>query len=349
MTLNGNISAQGNSANATYGGGSGGTLLVNALSLIGSGDMIANGGAGGGDLSTPGGGGGGGYILIFNELQDYTSYSFSGTITTTGGAAGVVYESAVQSFDVTLSNAAQPGQSGLISLPKCPPGYGNNLNQQNNDSVCAICPVGTYSYGTNEPSGCTQCTNAPQHSYYYLEGETSPDCNYDCDPGYSTSNCLTPFENIIFNVLGIGGVAGIMIAFICLIILPPLYLRLSKRYGWHKAEDNDGFGDLFFKPDLAVHEENLMHMKKQNRKEEVLNPLSVDTRKTERGEQTSSISSFNKSDLPINRSTPMFRNYREERKAFRLADADLPSHACRIYLLGANHPFERYGKSSLFP
>jgi hypothetical protein len=33
------------------------------------------------------------------------------------------------------------------------------------------------------------------------------------------------------------------------------------------------------------------------------------------------------------------------RKAFRMADNDLPYHACRINLLGSNSPWKSYGKS----
>ena len=93
MVHDGQITVNGKDAlvNSTYGGGSGGSVFIEAGSFDGSGVIQANGGAGGG---SDGGGGSGGRIALH-----YNSTFFSGIISAYGGssdveagAAGTIYK-----------------------------------------------------------------------------------------------------------------------------------------------------------------------------------------------------------------------------------------------------------------
>lgn len=93
MVHDGQITVNGKDAltNSDYGGGSGGSVFIEAGSFDGSGVIQANGGAGGGNA---GGGGSGGRIAIH-----YNSTFFSGIISAYGGAstietgaAGTIYK-----------------------------------------------------------------------------------------------------------------------------------------------------------------------------------------------------------------------------------------------------------------
>lgn len=83
MVHDGQITVNGKDAltNFDYGGGSGGSVFIEAGSFDGSGVIQANGGAGG---SSAGGGGSGGRIALH-----YNSTFFSGTISAYGGASAV--------------------------------------------------------------------------------------------------------------------------------------------------------------------------------------------------------------------------------------------------------------------
>jgi hypothetical protein len=90
LQLDGQISVNGRTAisNINSGGGSGGSLWVQALTISGAGSLSANGGA----ANNLGGGGGGGRIALWDNTNHFT-----GTITARGGAganaggAGTVY------------------------------------------------------------------------------------------------------------------------------------------------------------------------------------------------------------------------------------------------------------------
>ena len=79
LTVNGSISADGSDGIIDgSGGGSGGSIWINAKSIFGSGAVTANGGMG---ESMEGGGGGGGRIAIYIFTN-----SFAGTVIANGGA-----------------------------------------------------------------------------------------------------------------------------------------------------------------------------------------------------------------------------------------------------------------------
>jgi hypothetical protein len=84
VTLEGKLTANGNSGNATYGdgGGSGGGIYVTASRFEGTtGSLTADGGAGSTHATDPGGGGGGGRIAVWSQTR-----VFGGTASVTNGA-----------------------------------------------------------------------------------------------------------------------------------------------------------------------------------------------------------------------------------------------------------------------
>jgi hypothetical protein len=84
VSLEGKLTANGNSGNATYGdgGGSGGGIYVTAKRFAGtSGSLTADGGAGSTHATKPGGGGGGGRIAVWSQTR-----VFGGTASVTNGA-----------------------------------------------------------------------------------------------------------------------------------------------------------------------------------------------------------------------------------------------------------------------
>jgi len=98
LTVNGFISANGNTAFFDgAGGGAGGSIWITARQLDGTGRISANGGPG---EDSGGGGGGGGRIAVYSRTNQ-----FSGEIVAAGGAAG---------------NGAQPGENGTVLLTNIP-------------------------------------------------------------------------------------------------------------------------------------------------------------------------------------------------------------------------------------
>jgi hypothetical protein len=120
LTVNGRLSANGTDGQFSAGGGAGGSLIINAPKIIGSGIISANGGAG----SVGAGGGGGGRIAI-----NSVSNNFSGQLSATGGngsaaagGAGTIYFSATKQLLVDngyLSGTNTP-LSSAFNLPSTP-------------------------------------------------------------------------------------------------------------------------------------------------------------------------------------------------------------------------------------
>ncbi|HEX5218167.1 MAG TPA: carboxypeptidase-like regulatory domain-containing protein [Verrucomicrobiae bacterium] len=79
LTLNGEVSADGNDGDFNSGGGSGGSLWIQAAALAGNGLITAKGGNGNGTA----GGGGGGRIAVY-----FSTNNFTGGLSACGGAGG---------------------------------------------------------------------------------------------------------------------------------------------------------------------------------------------------------------------------------------------------------------------
>lgn len=91
IILDGSIEADGSSGKSSLGGGSGGSVLLEASVFGGTGIIQANGGDGG---STGGGGGSGGRIALYFKHSDYTGLinAFGGDSAVEAGAAGTIYQ-----------------------------------------------------------------------------------------------------------------------------------------------------------------------------------------------------------------------------------------------------------------
>lgn len=115
LKLDGSIKLEGKSGHlgSTYGGGSGGSLLIDTGSFSGSGLIQANGGAGG---SAGGGGGSGGRIAIHSESYFYTGSitAYGGTSPIEAGAAGTIYKNDKRT-GATILEVYNLGRTPLIS------------------------------------------------------------------------------------------------------------------------------------------------------------------------------------------------------------------------------------------
>ena len=93
MIHDGEVTVNGKDAvrNSVYGGGSGGSVLIETGSFDGSGVILANGGAGG---DNGGGGGSGGRIALHYNLSFFsgTIFSYGGFSNIEVGAAGTIYK-----------------------------------------------------------------------------------------------------------------------------------------------------------------------------------------------------------------------------------------------------------------
>lgn len=107
FSMEGLISVNGLAGSSAAGGGSGGSITVNAGSLVGSGTFTANGGAGSISGGLIGGGGAGGRIAIIvaDESFMFTGAvsSVGGVVTAAAGGPGTIYIQVFRSI-VAISN-----------------------------------------------------------------------------------------------------------------------------------------------------------------------------------------------------------------------------------------------------
>ena len=159
LSINGQLTASG--SNVTCGGaGAGGSLLVRAGMLTGSGTISANGGGSSSYYSIPaGGGGGGGRIALYYQTNNFTgSISASGGGGYRAGANGTVFMQQTSASNLTLTLAVSPkslggGQSSVGSI-----------------TLSGPAPAGGLSIALN--SGNTNAATVPS-SVSIAEGQTS--------------------------------------------------------------------------------------------------------------------------------------------------------------------------------
>lgn len=208
------ISADGTDAQPTAqgGGGSGGTIVLNALQVFGTGVMSATGGAGG-----SGGGGGAGGRMHFYAIQPLLEdagdplnphtllpmfANFNGSAYIWGGAG---------------SRGGKNGGDGTVQAPSCSLGQGGYF--------CRTCPLGTYK-DNGSHDNCTACGEKPEGSQWSETGVKTPECPYHCDRGRVGKQCLTPIQQLINNLGGIiwfsvlvGSVFLLLVGGLCTVIL----------------------------------------------------------------------------------------------------------------------------------
>jgi hypothetical protein len=366
VILNGNLSANGERGNYCGGGGSGGSIFLSTSSFKGNGFITAAGGVGG-SCPTPGGGGGGGTIKIQNIDNDYAEFTFSGPILSGGGAPGqsvvnmisyspdasgkmqqqqeeeeeeeeryesqsMVSTTGYSSIKLADVVQAQGGAPGVINMPVCPAGTGNNPSL---GQICVECEVGYYSVGTSSGS-CIRCNNAPTHSTYTDSGWKDSDCPFQCNSGYSTDKCLNQLQIFIYSTLTIPGLAGCLIGLFALILLPLLYYRNKKYSDWEKGRDTktDFFKKVMF---LDVGDEGNNKTTTNTDSFMVENPLNASRKKYLEDYLENGVKHMQIRKLAVKRG-------KELRREHRMVDQDMIFHACRINLLGQNHPSYTRGK-----
>lgn len=372
LMMNGNLSANGGIGLDGSGGGSGGTIAVDVVTMTGLGRISAFGGAGG-NGPYPGGGGGGGVVALFNTKNTLKDYNFKGYVDVNGGAAGVIPPTADPTFvpgadgtiQIATSSAlrssyqfdpwspyggpsqATAGQKGKTFLPTCEAGYGNDAVT---GAICEPCPVGTYSLGdTSDP--CTTCDNAPLHSHYIDNTWKTDQCPYACDSGYATEHCYNQIQNFVYNVMGVPAFAGMCVGIFLILILPLGYTRLKRRYGWFtyfdakKQKRRDMFGIDFFARNSD--DDDSIMMDTSGGKGEVAIKMQKFT--TENPVHRSASADTNQAirDSEISSSIRTLRNnlFAERRREHRMNDQDLVFHAYRVNLFGSNHPMRAKGNA----
>eukprot|EP01032_Pedospumella_encystans_P009033 gene9033-10667_t len=371
--LEGNLTAVGSDAVNGAGGGSGGSIAINALEMSGQGRITATGGSGGTGFF-PGGGGGGGVVSLFNAINSYQLYSFTGFVNVEGGIAGItpsssnVYETSVEvSYDNSIygyspatrnlrnvyanndPTPAQPGQPGQKYLPTCKAGTGNQVS----GAICETCPVGTYSTGLST-GPCQKCTNAPSHADYIGTGATTPDCDYECESSYVTEHCYNQVQNFIYNVVGVPAFACMCVGVFLLLMVPLGYTRLKRRYGYFTYLDKktqkrrDVFGFDFFNSDHD--DDNFMFESQHNKDRSTI--IKMETFTTNNPVLKASTDNRDSTDsAAASTRIRALRNkmFAERRREHRMTDQDLVFHAYRINLFGSNHPFQSRGGPWRFP
>lgn len=104
--------------------------------------------------------------------------------------------------------------------------------------ICPLCPTGTYSVGISS-GPCIQCVNAPVNSYYIDSGCTTPNCPYQCDPGFITFMCLDEFDYWFPYFGGLWNTVIVGILFVILSIVPRYVMKFCEKSGWwHKPSNN---------------------------------------------------------------------------------------------------------------
>jgi hypothetical protein len=359
LTMYGTVSTNGGTGfgrnSVACGGGSGGTIVLITPTVSGSGSFSTVGGGGGGANFTAGGGGGGGNTLFYqSRFLTAASYnSFGGFVYTSGGAAGT-------SLSTSLTPTATSGSHGL--LPSCPAGYGTN-NQSDGTSQGSICTecnptsnLGTYKVGISSGQ-CLPCGNKRGHSSYvacgYKDGgnfgdlnqcPTTSNCPYVCAAGEITAQCLNPFLSVIFalgswactatqakntDLVCIWG--GFSVDFVVTILG---ILMLLKMYRYR--ENQKYFLEMSKERKNALLGQHATDawLSSQLSTESLHSPLFLhDSRSS-----SSAAPSSNARRTMFHYMKASAKNPKELRLAMRMADADMPYHACRIYLQGSNHP-----------
>lgn len=198
LTLNGNISANGNNASkANAGGGSGGSIWLNAQSLAGSGSFTANGGSG---ASGRGGGGGGGRIAVYaNTNSFFGSAVSSGGTGAFAGQPGTVIIAARPLISGSVTDTNGIGISGITIQPTGLPAVTTDSN-------------GSYSFTTpafwsGNAAPCSTGLFVPILRNYFSVGGNFVNQNYLLTSPVGFNINLTSFDgtNLTFSWYGTNG------------------------------------------------------------------------------------------------------------------------------------------------
>ena len=355
LNITGQVSSNGKVTDKCGSGGAGGgSVIIYTNGLVGlNGKIIANGANGGisGNSTLPaaGGGGGGGIIVFMNTTHnDYQDYSFFGTIAANGGLAGYVK-------GISLKYPPTDGLTGYIYWPTCSPGYGNDFEGK----VCAACGQSLFSdqYSSGE---CKHCSNKPYHSTYRSlspGSATDSNCPYYCKHGYAHEGCISPLEYFVYLCGGPYALAFENLAIWLFLILPLIYFRLlGKRLWLQEKVKQIRFTKLFDTGRSASrYSTNYFSERDNSAYTDSLLPInSTASRLHSRVYSNYSSSTHVKHpqrsiSYVLNNDVGIMFTPKELRLGCRLQEVDMPLHACRVFFLGVNNPFECYGGSWVLP
>lgn len=368
--------------NKPSGGGAGGTVTILTSALEGDqGAILVNGGPGGieGGNGGGGGGGGGGQIIIYNATS-YSFFTFLGLVSASGGVGGGldVLSDYNKNLDTTITVPAMSGQQGYIYWPFCPKGYGNDYQ---NGAICAPCPTGFYQ-PTTSSLPCLACANKPANSEYLAQDDgdaSSSDCPYACLPGFAHTVCLSPFEWVVCQLGGNIAASFELIAVWLMLVLPLVYFRYKRKNNWlhfdnallkiDKSPRGEGKSDLYesllnqadedddsqdeldgirasaaFKSDAVWSNSKSKGKKRQSKhtpSSQQYPPQQWRTVDEKSDNGLCGTSLYER--IGLSSKTRHRPSLKEMRLGCRMQENDLPIHACRVYLLGTNNPFESRG------
>lgn len=338
MNLHGNLTANGNNGVSNAGGGAGGFISMQFKSINGDGFVFARGGDGGSGVF-PGGGGGGGFISLttYSAIKSTSTLTFEGSISANGGSPGQYQALGLQAGVLPAS----AGSAGPVMLPDCDPGFGNSATQ---GRICVACEVGLFSPGGSGP--CMPCTNKPPHAIYTQSAWYNGNCPYQCENGYTTDQCYDPFQEFLYDKIGLSGFIGSCIGFFALILLPLVYYRYKKYNDWEDKEKRnlDIFGKAFF---YDTYEDG----------------MGGKSRRRDPGQPAVSIDSMFSAENPMFHHTSKpgdefnehgenkwmkirpitHKSGKDGRREIRMVDQDMIFHAYRMNLMGSNEPFSSRG------
>lgn len=341
ILLYGNITANGVNGIANAGGGSGGFISMEFESITGDGNILALGGNGGSGTN-PGGGGGGGFVSLntYTAIRVSNVLAFEGLISSGGGLPGTVQVLGVQSG--VFSAAA--GVSGIIELPDCDPGFGNSASQ---GRICVPCDIGYYSVGGD--GSCLVCSNKPPHAFYIQSTWYNANCPYQCENGYTTDSCYDPFQEFLYDKIGLSGFIGSCVGFFALILIPLAYYRYKKYNDWGDKEKRnlDIFGKAFF---YDTYDDGMGGKSRRRGTQQDQHAVSIDSMFSNENPMFHHTTNKNteydeNGDAKWMRIRPITQKAgKDGRREIRIVDQDMIFHAYRINLMGSNEPlFTRGG------
>lgn len=314
------------------GGGAGGSVIINASRIRGTGAVEAAGGRGGGCI---GGGGGGGAVGSCGSKPVEAWAEFQGRLTVAGGSGdgspgcGKHVGSSGSEGELLQLGVCQPGQAGIFCA-QCPPGTYNPPHDAHN--LTAAFRV------------CLPCKNKPESGNYTASGWLNESCPYACPGGFPpvevNPNCDDPWTYYFGFFGGVWGVASfiLVIAFLFGFSMSATHVRKLRRLQWLRRQRS--CGAQFYGMDDEV-----LFLFESVRGRHPLAELGFlqrglgGVRPTARFPRLHFLRRFlQRLRSPLTRTEATVLP--PEGHGLLLRTGDLPYHAARIYLLGENSPHD---------
>jgi hypothetical protein len=380
ITSTGNIGTESKTENEGGGGGGGGGLIVLSTQKLSGSGLISVAGGDGNSGTFAGGGGGAGLLEIIdkNSVIDETSkiahFSYSGQIDSNGGDKGKQTSLSQSSIAPTSGNKSE------ILLPVCGAGYGNHWEDCDEGSsnicnlqICSLCPcklnqscdVGfgssadvecksltcQYNNGGNSDF-CKSCDSPELHlinNQIYkdnnIEGLVCSEKNGGCNECPAQCVNITPCQtknkcySYIACFLKTYIIYVIPLLFLAVILVFIFLFYRIKIYIWISNLKNK----LFYGENKSI--DTINYFERENNigvKDDKKIELSVIKNPIYLQENINEVTSEEK----IRQRKKLITEslfFKDRQLGMKLNEDDLPFHACRVYLMGANHPFSSRG------